>query len=461
MNSVRYTCLIFIIFTITCLISIIYLTGDIEISLYYVSAIFIGILGFMLVTRNPLLGLLLIILINHFDDLFQLPISLTAGRIVGVTVALGWFFKYFYRKKTFFFQLMDLNKFLLLLVSFMVISSLLSFYPGRSLIMVFTIFLLILMVFFIQDFISDKKKLNLLIITIALSVGIASLVGIIQYESLLSGNMLTGHVAYEGEEQIARVSGFQKNPNGYGILLMSGIPLLLFLAVNANNSILRKVSTFFFLTSIVSLAFTMSRTHIIGFIIFFLIYISLNFKHTAIGRKQFMSLAMVLVLLIAIISIFLFNIINQRSFSPGDITHEARYDILLKGIKYFMKYPLFGIGFRNFELLDRVDARFGFIYGRPGHEIISELFVCVGLFGSILFIVLCYKTLRYFNETIKSLVKYNDKYLLNLIIVLKAAFVALLCTFFGDSIILQRIFWIYIALGVTIHRWIKYRVIEL
>lgn len=344
----------------------------------------------------------------------------------------------------------------------MIASSLLASYAGISLKTAFTITLLILMVFFLQDFINSKKNLNLFMMILALSVGLGSLVGIIQYKALIAGNMTMGTVAYEGTEQIARSAGLTLNPNAYGIILMSGIPLLLFLTNNASSSLFRRVSAFFFFTSVISLFITLSRTSIIGFVLFICIYFFLNFKYKNISKKQLVSLIIILIILLLVFFSFLFNVVQQRSFSFEHMRDEARYYILLKGVKLLSEHPLFGIGFGNFALLDRFDDQYGFIYGRGGHDIISDFFVSVGLFGTFLFIILCYKTLKYFNLSIKHFIKHNDKYLSNLAITLKSAFTALLFTCFGDSLIFQRIFWIYIALAIVMYSWSKlqFRMVE-
>jgi O-antigen ligase len=294
--------------------------------------------------------------------------------------------------------------------------------------------------------------------TLAFSVGLGSLIGLIQYKALIAGSNIIGIVAHEGTEQIARIAGLTHNPNAYSIILMSGIPLLLFLTTNASSFLCRKVSVFFFFTSVISLFITISRTSIVGFLLFMFIYISLNFKHKNISKKQLVSVVIIILFLLLLFYVFLFDIVKQRSFSFEHIRDEARYYILLKGIKVFIEHPLFGIGFGNFALLDRFDNKYGFIYGRGGHDIISDFFASVGLVGTLLFIILCFKTLRYYNLSIKLFINNNsNKYLLNLAITLKSAFIALLFTCFGDSLIFQRIFWIYIALGVIMYSWGKHQ----
>lgn len=447
--------------TLLLLLSFIVFFSDVTSGLYVIIGLSVGMIALIAMILNPFLGILLIIIVNQFDNLINLPMSSTAGRLIGVLVAIGWFLKYFYRKKTNFFNFIELNKIALFFIISMIVSSLLASYPGRSLKSAFTINLLILMVFFLQDFINSKKNLDLFIMIFALSVGLGSLVGIIQYKTLIVGSMTLGTVTYEGAGQIARTAGLTLNPNGYGVMLLSVIPVLLFLSLNSEKQVIKLFSFFLFFTSIISLGLTLSRTNIFGFIIFLFIFIYNNIRYRNVSKKQIMYLVTILIIITAIVSILLLDILKMRS-SFEDSSTNLRLDMFLKGTKLLIEHPLFGIGFGNFELVERFDDKYGYIYGRPGHDILSVLFVSTGLLGSILFIIICYKTLKSFNLAIRDYIKKNDKYLLNLSITMKSAFIALLSTSPGNPIIFQRILWIYIALAFVMYRWskMKFRTFE-
>lgn len=441
-----------------CIISLnlsIYVLDDVTIALYGMIGIILSVTSLVLMIMNPMVGLFAIILINPIDSLIYVPGLSSVGRLIGIIVTIGWFLKYVYGQKTIFFNLIKSNSIPLMLIMSMILSSSLAQYPLQSLQDVFTILLLILMVFFMWDFINDNKKLNVLILFIALSVGVASLVGIAQYVGLQSGNTLIGNVTYEGEARIERVrmAGFQLNPNGYGVLLMTGIPSLLFLSTNGRNFVLKIVSAILFFTSVVSLTLTMSRTSIMGFTVFLIIYIFLNFKCKIMDRKQMTILIIIVTFLLLIFSVFLSDFLKQRSYSFEHLKGEARYSILLKGVDLLMEHPLLGVGFRNFELVDTSDKKYEFIYGRTGHDVISVIFASTGLVGGLLFIGLCYKTLMYFNAAIYNFTKQNERYLLNFSLILKSAFLALLFTGLSNPLIFQRIFWIYVGLAIIIHRW--------
>jgi O-antigen ligase len=430
---------------------------DVAMGIYGTSVILIGIASLMFMIIDPFWGLLLIIITNQFDSYVHLPVSITVGRLVGIFVAIGWLFKYFFRKKTLFFQLAEFNYITLLFIVSIIFSSLLATYPSASLKMAITISLLILMVFFMQDFITTEKKLNLFLITIAFSIGISSLVGIIQYQALLSGSHAVGDVEFEGIEKTARFAGFLGNSNNYGLMMMSGIPLLLFFSLNASNRILKIVSVIFFFTTLISMGLSLSRTSIFSFIMFISSFIFLKFKYNYITKKNLCVLLLILIIITLTFYFFLYDIMKARDFSLEDNSSEIRRMIMNKAFKLLTEHPLFGIGFGNFENYYRFDEHYGNISGRPGHDIVSMVFASTGMVGTLVFTFLCYKTLTYYLIAIKKLIKTNNRYWANLSITLISATIALLFSGFGGPVIVQRIFWIYIALAEIMRRWSSLR----
>ncbi len=428
--------------------------NDIAKSLY----VSLGMLGVgvvaILIFRNPLYGLMLIIFINVFDDMIPLPGIGTVGRFIGVIVAVSWILKYVFMQKTYFFHSKGVNMTALCFIISMIISSLLAQFPMQSLKNAFTITLLILMMFFIQDFIDNKKDLKLFLMTIALSVGIASLFGFVQYKFLGYGENILGTVTVEGDVQ--RLAGFQSNANALGILLTAGIPILLFLALNTNKFTFKLIYILLFFTSITSMALTISRTHIYGFLLFLFIFISLGFMYKKINMKHLIYLLTILIISASISYMVLNEMISDRKFDRtmtiNDDSSKARVLIFQKGVKALLEHPFFGIGFNHLELLYWSDNKYGH-ERRPGHDVVSVVFTSTGFFGGLIFIVLCYKAIYYFKMAIKNFGNGNQKYLQNLSIILLSAFLALLLTGLGNPLIFQRILWIYIAFSVVLYRW--------
>ncbi len=136
-----------------------------------------------------------------------------------------------------------------------------------------------------------------------------------------------------------------------------------------------------------------------------------------------------------------------------DVSVETRHDILLKAIDLFKENPIFGIGLKNLQYANNYDHKYNLlVQGRDGHEIISSVFVSIGMFGTLSLIVLFYIMLKWLNKAAKYQSIQNDKYLLNFIISLQAGYIALLSSAIGTDIIFGIEFWIYYALSGIILR---------
>jgi O-antigen ligase len=335
----------------------------------------------------------------------------------------------------------------------MVVSSLLSEFPGKSMVTTFTITFLILMFFFVQDFVLNERHLQILLVVIAVTFGGASIIGILQFLGFEGAGEVIGNIS-SYEESGARFSGFQANPNGYGLMLMSGIPFLLFLAINGKRYLYRGLASVFLMTSVASLFLSLSRTFVAGFIVFSATFLLLNYLSKRISRKQFLYLVLLVLFFVVLYSRmpdFVDDRLYRYTFSGQDTSGEERKYILLKGIELLWQNPVFGIGFEAFPAMDSQYS--GHLApGVVGHDTLSAFFTSTGLLGTLMFIFLCYKTFKYLNAAQKTFSASNG-YLFNLALTVKAALIAILSTSIGMSIVLERIFWIYLAFAALLYRW--------
>ncbi len=411
----------------------------------------------MIALFNPMVGLTMVILVNPFDNLIPLPMGFTIGRALGVVVALAWLFRYLLTRRSRLFFERRFNLFALLLILEMLVSSLLSVFPGKSMGMTLTITFLILMFFFVQDFVLNEKHLRVLMIVIAMTFGGASIIGILQFLGFEGAGAVIGHISsYDsGSDSGARFAGLQTNPNGYGLMLMSGIPFLLFFAVNGKTYLQRALASVFLLTSVVSLYLAMSRTHVAGLIVFSAAFLFLNFRSKRISRKQFLYLGLLILFFLLLYSRmpdFVSDRLFRYTFSGQDTSGEERKYILLKGIELLQNNPVFGVGFAAFPETDSKYARH-LAPGVVGHDLISVFFASTGLLGALIFIFLCYKTFKYLNAAQTIFRASKNDYLSNLALTIKAAFIAVLSTSFGQPIVVERIFWVYLAIAALLYRW--------
>lgn len=420
-------------------------------------SLLIACVGLLTILLRPMFALLLILMINPFDQLINslidMPGGFTVGRLLGILVFIGWILKFFLSRKSNVASLKGFNLVPLLMIFSMLVSTLLSSYPTLSFDASLKISLLIIMTIFIQDFVNSKQQLNILISVIALSAGIASLVGIIQFFGYKGYIELIGTVSNFAGEGV-RFAGFDSNPNGYGMTLMSGMPFLYFMMNDSRTRTLKFIYAFFLLTSVVSLYLTMSRTHFFGLIAFVVFIVLSKLKDKQITPKQVFFIAVGILLSIVILlkmPAFVSDRLIRDTFSGRDTSVEARGDIFLKGFEILESNPLFGAGFYSSSEIDSV--RFANIKGYHGHDMISVYFAGTGMVGGTLFVLLCFMTYRYLNAALKYYTSVSDHYLSNFTSTVKYAFGALLVTSLANPIVLQRIFWVYVALAAVLSRW--------
>jgi O-Antigen ligase len=425
--------------------------------LILILAVLIGLGGLLMVLVRPIAGLFLILMINPFDQLINsvidMPAAVTLGRALGILVFIGWLSRFLVLRKSNAASLKGFNVIPLLMIFSMTISTLSSPYPGLSFDGSLKISILIMMLLFIQDFIKNEKQLRMMIAVIAFTGGVGSLVGLIQFLGYKGYIGLIGTVSNFAGEGV-RFAGFDANPNGYGIQLMSGIPLLVFLTIESRSRSLRYVSAFFLITSVASLYLTMSRTHFFGLLIFVGLVVFAKVKNRQITSKQVWSIVG-MILLSTFIFLKMPGFVGERlvrsTFSGADTSEQARGEIILKGLQILEDNPLFGAGFYSSSEIDI--NRFSNIRGYNGHDMVSLYVAGTGLVGATLFVLLCLLSYRYLNDALKYYEGTPDKYLFNFTIILRAAFLALLATSLANPIVFQRIFWVYVALSAVLYRW--------
>lgn len=412
--------------------------------------------GFIVILKRPIIGLLLIIMMNPFDQLIQsqinLPDPFTAGRLLGLLVFTSWLLRFFMTRKSKVASLKRFHLVPLLIIFSMIVSTLMSPVPGMSFSVSLKIIILIMMLLFIQDFITDDKQLKLMIAVIAFTAGVDSLIGLIQFLGYEGYIRLIGNVTNYAREGV-RFAAFDSNPNGYGMQLMSGIPFLLFMMTSSKSRLVKYISIIFLITSVASLYLTMSRTHFFGLIIFVVFFVVMKFKYKQITTRQIALVAGMVLLSFLIFSrmpSFVSQRLVQNTFSGRDTSVEARSQVLLKGLDIIEENPIFGTGFMSNS--DIKMQAFSGIQSLGGHDLISYYVVGTGLVGGILFVILCYMTFKYLNRAVMHYNRVSDRYFGDLSVILFAGFAALLATFLGNPIVVQRIFWVYVALAAVLYR---------
>ncbi|RJO60864.1 O-antigen ligase family protein [candidate division WS5 bacterium] len=440
---------LFLIFLVPILTVIItHYTNDVAISLYILIVLCIVSAVLLIFIINPFWGFIFILVYKPFADLVTLPLVNSGGRIVFFILVISWFLKYVFHGKTKAFELLNSNKIIVFFVFSLFVSSFFAIKPLPSFAKSIEVTAYIIMSFFImQDVVTDKKKLNILIIALALSLGGVSFFAINDF-------IITGSINKYG--YMRRLGGIYSNPNQLGSALMYGIPFILYISLNTKNNALKILFIILFFTSFFSLGLTVSRTYLIGFVVFIISYLMLGVKHKTIDLKRFLIIIMIItVLSLLLYHFFIDNIIERAS---QDISEDLRYFIFLKGLRLlFIEHPFIGVGLENFQHTVVSDTNLNIILsqhgGMHGHDIVSKLFASIGLFGTVILLIIMYRIFNNFNRAAKIGFLQNDRYLFNLIILLQAGYIALLSSAIGTGLIFNSNFWTYYSLSVLLYKW--------
>jgi len=414
-------------------------------NLLYIGGAVAAILVVIAIVRYPLFGFLLIVVQSPIDYLIAEKTSLSFGRVLGVVTALGWLASVVVNRRTRMLKHWPVNLLVLSLATVMVASTLVSREPEYGMRYVITLSLLMVLALFIQDFIGDRMDLQRLIWVIALTMGLSSLVGLVQYREIVAGETAMGTV-----DTIVggyRMGGTRTNANGYGMMLMSGLPFLVFLAQTARGTWTRMLLAGLVLTSILSIFLTVSRTQVTSMFAFFLALLFVRFAYLR-GRLGtvlvFSGVVTLLATIYFLLPDYVFNRLIGATFAV-DTSTRIRMGFLSKAIDLVVDHPLFGIGVGNFGF-------YGPLRGMDPHDTVSFLLSSIGLVGSGVFVGIVLTTLVKMSGNIRAFRSRGDYHLTNLSITLLAAFLALLVAGFGTLIVFQRVFWIYVALAAVLSK---------
>lgn len=222
---------------------------------------------------------------------------------------------------------------------------------------------------------------------------------LLNYKGLLSLSFINN--SYE-----AQFSSFFKNRNTYGIFLLVCIIANRYLIINKNPHASKLVSVLF----AISLILTMSRTSIVGLIVFYACFLFTN-ESRRISRKRLLIIFSVICITIASIIIIsnnqeLYSKLDTLLFRTNSLDDgSGRFDIWENGFRIAMNYsPFFGVGHYNAFWINEN------IFGNTlqyFHSIYIEMLATYGLFGLA---ILLY-ALRSLYRLIKKADKKNQKFL--------------------------------------------------
>jgi uncharacterized membrane protein YuzA (DUF378 family) len=348
-------------------------------------------------------------------------------------------------------------------------STFLGIWPENSLFKSLVLTATAFIPFVLYALIDRPDKLQSLMWAIGLGVALSAVIGCLQYAGVLQtinseqreSASDTRGVVYEyranggGAEEGKRYAGPTNNANGFGLVLMGGIPALFYLATSRRSFAQKAVAVASLGVCGFALLLTMSRTHIIGFLLFLVLM-------TVFGQAGSWLKRMVYWLLgLAFLGVFIFTLsrldgVQDRLMAGiengGDNSSDTRLGVMKGGLLAWVENPLFGVGLNNTEVAGYNDT------GNASHDIISTLFGELGGFGVFAFAWLLKQSFKL--GVPAEVVDPDVGELRPINFLVKASLAVVLISGFGDPTIDSRSLWIWIGVCAVLCRLSQRKSVE-
>jgi hypothetical protein len=339
------------------------------------------------------------------------------------------------------------------------LSAFFGIWPPNSLFKALVLVAMSFLPFVLFVLIDRPSRLNWLLWSVGLGVTLSAIIGCLQYAGKLEtidseergttddkrGVVMEYRANGGGSVEGRRYAGPTGNANGYGVVLMGGIPVLYYLASSRRSWTQRLIAAAALGTCGFALLLTMSRTHICGFLLFLILVAAFN-------RARNWALQMVawLLALVALggfwVALSQVEGARDRLMKGGeDTSSDARMSVMLGGLKAWSTYPLLGIGLNNTEVAGFNEN------GNASHDLISTLFGELGGLGAMAFGMVVWQAFKLLPT--RSFCEENGaEQLIPICSLVKASLLVCVVCGFGDPVVDGRPFWIWIGMCAILHR---------
>lgn len=402
----------------------------------------LGIFLLSLIMIRPFYGLILTVVALQLEYFLPSVGGMSSGRLIGILVAIGWMMRIASGRGTRVTKHLGINIPILAYLFFVTAGALLSQDMAASLSKVIKLGVLVIMLLMIEDLVDNRRHLVILLWVIAISYGLSSLPAVLQFRAIQAGGEAIGTVRLQ--DGGFRFSGLFSNPNMLAISLMSGIPFLFLFIREAGSNLRRLVYLGIFAMVLFSGLLTSSRTFLVSFGAFVFVYLAMELRFRTFGKMEIMML-IVLPVLGGLAFLLAPDYALNRLTQTADNSLYGRFQLFQKGFSLFGQSPLVGVGLGNAALFEPAK-------GYNMHDTISVMVGETGLLGTVLMLIICAVTLIKQGRTINRMRESGDRFLVQAAVINRCAFLALLLSWFGDIIFLQRMFWVYIAITAVLSR---------
>lgn len=407
------------------------------------------------IVKRPFLGLLLMLAVNPLEDLFTLPAGLSAGRLVGTMVVIGWVVYLGRSSKA--GKLLRQGRLIKIVWAFPILCIIgvmasqlgTAESVGGGYSAAISISLLAIMALMIENLVDNKQRMNQLMLVVVLSSTVAAIfplayfLGVDIYSPL--GIDATATV------ESGRALGLTNNPNGLGLATSMGL-FALIIYISAQRR-LRDALLFSFIALVMigGLILSGSRTHLIAFMACIIVFGFLRVRGPKKVRLPTAAGALALLALLILAFWKAPEDLQERFILVGDQVHEStlRREAFVglqrqHALELLSEHPLLGVGLKNFQYPLDYDA----------HDTISMLMGETGLFGTLSALWLVASVGVWLYRGIKTGKRQRDLALYNYSTGLMASLVAMLIAGLGGYVMFyQRWFWITAGMSAVMARW--------
>ena len=403
------------------------------------------------VSKNPFIGLLVMIGVNPFESLINVGFNISLGRIIGTVSVIGWFV-YLYNNPQ---AMISLSKSVLIRViwAFPIICLLgiilnenqtISGYQA-----LFKLFILLIMSVMVENLVISKNKMYQLVFVVAISAVFASVFPIASFFEI---DLYTPFgLSVEDTMMTGRTSGLTNNANALGLATCMGLFALLVNILVTKNSFIKILLLLLGVFMIGGLILSGSRTHLVAYFVCILSFGILRFFGPTKGLSSSLLLLPVMILIFMISYQAAPEVLKNRFILFGkdvgsDTVNRQKFADLerSKALEIVQGYPL-GVGLTGFEKY----------FGAAAHDTISALLGETGLLGSIAFSWIALSSWQWLYRANKiakrrsmEMYYYSSGFI--------SSYIAMFVAGWGGYVIYnQRWFWIIVGISPTIYKWSK------
>lgn len=267
--------------------------------------------------------------------------------------------------------------FIILVVFFIHISRNEVFFPALNI--YFKLIELLFFIFIMVDVIKSVSRLNSFIFCYCLGVILLVLEALYHY-------FFTG-ITYAGI--YSRYSALGTDPNNFSLIVVSSIPLLVYVVNSFFYNYFKRV-LLFFLVAVLGFSVLNAGSRMglmVMFFVFLLICLNILYEYKNVFNKSVFMIVIVFLIFILFSYIDFNEFIVFKRFS--NIKDDSRFDYILISLDYFYNYPVFGAG----------SGRIVYEHGVNAHNMWLELLSEFGIiFSASLFLLFVFGVAKLFKS---------------------------------------------------------------